>query len=64
MHSCLGHVGVGDSPDLGEGFAAGVALLLVSLLTWFTWWVNQGNPNWIGSMLYGLIPIEGVGVGV
>jgi hypothetical protein len=30
-----------------------VALLLVSLLTWFTWWVNQGNPNWIGSMLYG-----------
>ena len=40
-------------PTWGKGLLRGVALLLVSLLTWFAWWVNQGNPNWIGSMLYG-----------
>jgi len=40
-------------PTWGKRLLRGVALLLVSLLTWFAWWVNQGNPNWIGSMLYG-----------
>ena len=40
-------------PTWGKALLRGVALLLVSLLTWFAWWVNQGNPNWIGSMLYG-----------
>jgi hypothetical protein len=40
-------------PAWGKRVLRGTAVLLASILTWFAWWVNQGNPNWIGSLLYG-----------
>ena len=40
-------------PTWGKRSLRSLALFLAALLTWFAWWVNQGDPNWIGSMLYG-----------
>ena len=39
-------------PTWGKRLLRRVALRLVSSLT-SAWWVSQGNPNCIGSMLYG-----------